>query len=322
MRSETSLVALGVGLSLLVALPERAAEAYCRTSFCSTTMATGEVCVPAAPGDCGIELFWPSPCTGFSVQEDGSKKLGITAAETEALATTAFHNWINAPCTGGGTPSMTVTEFTPAVCHVIQYNPNACNDNVIMFDDDSWPYEGSPNVLALTTVTYALDTGQIYDADMELNSADNVFTTGVTDVQADLPSILQHETGHFLGLAHSKNPTATMYPVYNPGSTSLRQISADDIAAICATYPPGTSTSGCDPTPRHGFSTECAGSQTDCTGGSSDETSASASSGCCSVAPGSEAPDRGYGGLAAAIGLAFLSVRRARARWRGAQSPR
>jgi Matrixin len=316
MRSDASLAALGLGLALLLALPERAAEAYCRTSFCTSTMMTAAVCVPSTSTDCGTELFWASPCVGFSVQQDGSKKLGISAAETEALATAAFHNWTTAACPGGGTPAMSVTEFKPAVCHVAQYNQDACNDNIIMFDDTSWPYEGSPNVLALTTVTYALDTSEIYDADMELNSADNTFTTGDTDVQFDLPSILQHETGHFLGLAHSHEPTATMFPVYNPGTTSLRQITPDDIAGICATYPPAAIPSDCDPTPRHGFSIYCAGDQPDCTGSGSDETGGSTTGGCCSVAPGSEAPGRGYGAIAAGLGLAFLSLRRARARWR------
>jgi hypothetical protein len=321
-RSERSLVtlgiALGLGLTALLALPERTAEAYCRTSYCPTTNMTAEVCVPAAAGDCGIELFWPNPCVGFSVQKDASKQVSL--AETEDLVTTAFHNWTTAACAGGGTPEMSVTEFAPAVCDVIQYNQTSCNDNVIMYRDDSWPYEGSPNTLALTTVTYALDTGEIYDADMELNSADNTFTTGTTDVQFDLPSILQHETGHFLGLAHSKNPTATMFPEYTPGTTSLRNISPDDIAAICAVYPPGEVPSSCDPTPRHGFSIYCAGEQPDCTGGGSDETGGM-SSGCSAVGPGGDGPGRGYAALAVGLGLALLGAQRARSRRREVPAP-
>src|SRR5689334_23648589 len=47
-----------------------------------------------------------------------------------------------------------------------EYNQNRGNTNLIVFRDDGWPYEGSSNTLALTTVTYNLDTGEIYDADM------------------------------------------------------------------------------------------------------------------------------------------------------------
>jgi MYXO-CTERM domain-containing protein len=322
MRSDGRLAALGLGLALL--LPAGTAHAYCRTSFCSASMMTAAVCVPPTATDCGLELAWPNPCVGFSVQKDGSPKLGITAAETEQIVTTAFHNWTTAACPGGGSPRIGVTQFPPAVCDKHEYNQAACNDNIIMFRDASWPYEGSPNTLALTTVTYALDTGEIYDADMELNSADNAFTTGTTNVGMDLPSIVQHETGHFLGMAHSHDAQAVMFPVYTPGTTTLRTLTADDIAGMCAIYPPGTIPSGCDPTPRHGFSIYCAGDQPDCDGGASGSSGGGTTGGCCSVAPGSDAPGRGYAALAAGLGLAFLSIRRARTRWRrrGRAGPR
>lgn len=69
---------------------------------------------------------------------------------------------------------------------------------------------------------------------------------------------MTHETGHFLGLAHSHQPDATMYPVYQQGTTMIRNLSDDDIAGICAVYPPGDIPSDCDPTPHHGFSALCA----------------------------------------------------------------
>jgi hypothetical protein len=310
-RSEARLSALGLGLALL--LPAGAAGAYCRTSYCPSTDMTAAVCVPATGTDCGNVLFWANPCVGFSVQKDGSKKLGITAAETEQIVKKAFDNWLSAECTGGGTPRMTVTMFAQAVCNKQEYNSAACNDNIIMYDDDVWPYEGSANVLALTTVTYAKPSGEIYDADMELNSHDNHFTTGDTGVEFDLPSIVQHETGHFLGLAHSQDPQAVMFPSYNPGTTSLRTLTADDVAGLCAVYPPGDIPSGCDPTPRHGFSLYCHDNQPDCTGGG---TESGGTNGCCSVAPGGDAPGRGIAALAAGIGVALLSARRARARRR------
>jgi hypothetical protein len=252
-------VALGAGLaSILVAA---AAGAYCRTSVCSEgSPHTAAVCVPVQPTDCGTPIAWPvaSPCVEFSVQQAGSPKRGITAAQTAQVMTSAFAQWTGAACTGG-TPHIEVTEGPEVVCDDHEYNQTAGNANVILYHDDIWPYEGSSNTLALTTVTYDLDTAVIYDADMELNSADNDFTLGDADVDFDLLSIVTHESGHFLGMAHSADPNATMWPVYNEHSTNLREISPDDIAGICSIYPPAGAISGCDSTPRHGFSAYCSG---------------------------------------------------------------
>jgi hypothetical protein len=288
------------GLALL--LSAGPAAAYCRTSSCDPTLPdahTAAVCDPPQMSDCGIALAWPQPCAQFNVQEDGSPKLGITAAQLETLMTTAFGTWMNAACTGG-TPHILISEGAIVSCDQHEYNQMAGNANIILFHDDVWPYEGSPNTLALTTVTYDLDTGAIYDADMELNSADNHFTLGDTDVDFALLSIVTHESGHFLGMAHSADPSATMFPSYNQGTINLRTLSADDIAGICVVYPPEGPVTGCDPTPRHGFSPLCAAQQP-------------ASSGCsCGLAGASEsAPaQRGPWMGALALGGLLLGARR------------
>jgi hypothetical protein len=80
----------------------------------------------------------------------------------------------------------------------------------------------------------------------------------------DLPSVVTHEAGHFLGIAHTQlsDRTITMYPSIDTGE--IRVLSPDDIAAICAIYPPGTLDPSCDPEPRHGFSTECTFADSSC----------------------------------------------------------
>src|SRR6185437_139544 len=232
--------AVCVALAASTSLAAGGAHAYCRTSSCNEgSPHTAAVCDPPNPDDCGIPIAWPQSCVSFSVQVGASPKRNITFSETETLMKTAFDTWLAADCSGGGHPNMTVTEFAPAVCD----------------HHDNWPYEGQPgDTLALTTVTYSLDTGQIYDADMELNSADNNFTIGDSNVDFDLLSIVTHESGHFLGLAHSHDMNAVMWPEYVEHTTNLRHLTTDDVAAICAVYPPGEPTSDCDATPRHGFS--------------------------------------------------------------------
>src|SRR5262249_12428180 len=112
------------------------------------------------------------------------------------------------------------------------------------------------------------------DADMEINTADHDFSAGdpVDPEKFDLLSVVTHEAGHFLGLAHSSNSNATMYAREPPGQTSMRKLTQDDIDAICEVYrpdgertlsPPGTDPpvlqdpGPCDPTPAGGFSESC-----------------------------------------------------------------
>ena len=167
-------------------------------------------------------------------------------------------------------------DFGPVACSLVQYDQNGPNQHVIVFRDSGWPYDDSSNTLALTTVTYDRLTGEIYDADMEINTHDQTLSIAPTVPSGgyDFESIVTHETGHFLGMAHSTDTFATMYAHYTVGSELMRALTGDDITGICSIYSPdglrhvakAASASGtlletaCDPTPRHGFTTQCMGS--------------------------------------------------------------
>ncbi|WP_437948831.1 matrixin family metalloprotease [Sorangium sp. So ce296] len=280
-----------------LALP-RAALAYCRTSVCPETQSTAAVCNPQQATDCGIPLAWPSPCVSYSLQEDASDQ--VTLAEAEAIFEQAFATWTAADCGGGTSPRMEVTYLGPISCDAHEYNQRKGNANIITFRDDGWPYGSGGNTLALTTVTYNLKNGEIYDADMEINSFDVTLSMGDDDVSFDLLSIATHEAGHFLGLSHSAEVTATMYADYRPESTILRDLDDDDRAGICSVYPPGEPVEACDPTPRHGFSDLCAKDQP-----------APEESGGCAAAPSSPGGGGG-GGLLAAAAASLGALARAR----------
>ncbi len=50
---------------------------------------------------------------------------------------------------------------------------------MITFHDGPWPYENTgAETLALTTVFFSPDTGEIYDANIELNSNEASFVIG------------------------------------------------------------------------------------------------------------------------------------------------
>ena len=280
------------------------AHAYCRTSSCADSV-VGAQCNPARDSDCGVPLFWPTSCTGFTVQRDATP--GLDAKTVDQVAKLAFAAWTEADCGGGAHPKMRVDDLGEVTCNQQEYNPEGANSNTIMFRSDGWPYQAQ-DALALTTVTYNLNTGEIRDADMELNSTEVTFSTSDTDVTFDLQSIITHEAGHFLGMAHSQIADATMIDKYPPASITLRTLDPDDSAGICAIYPPGDVPASCDSTPKNGLGDECNSPADDTT----------TSNGCCAVAasPSSRSSSQeGVLGFASALGLALVTaVRRRRAR--------
>lgn len=243
--------AFALSVGLLTVTASTVASAYCRTSACGGKT-VGAICTPPQTSDCGFPLYWPTPCIGITVQEDGSSD--VTAEATRGIVNRAIDTWMAADCGGGAHPRISIVDQGFVACHEQEYNQDKANSNTLMFRDDDWPY--AKNRLAITTVTYNLDTGEIRDADMEFNSAEADFTTTEDAVDVDLESVVTHEMGHFLGLAHSPSSTATMFADYPPGSVNLRTLEADDVAGLCATYPPGVIID-CDPTPRGGLGDEC-----------------------------------------------------------------
>jgi MYXO-CTERM domain-containing protein len=296
--SKRALLAAAIALAPLTLSTQ--AGAYCRTSVCNGGDA-GQLCVPSQPVDCGIPLFWRTRCVGWSAQREASTQVSLDVVE--ALMTQAFAAWENADCGAGQGPSIAGQNLGSIECSVLEYNQEIGNANAVVFRDDKWPYTGMGNTLALTTVTYSLDNGEIFDTDLEVNGTSDVtLTTSDTDVVYDLLSILTHETGHMLGLAHSNDPTATMKVEYVPGDLSLRDLAPDDVNAICAAFPPDRQ-AVCDAQPRHGFSSQCVDP-------SSDE------GGCQCAHPGARpgAPPSAPNSLAVAAAIGALILRRRRRR--------
>lgn len=178
---------------------------------------------------------------------------------------TAFVTWSDLAC-AGGEASIAFSQLADASCHVPSYDPSGPNANVVMFQDDKWTFDGVDDNIAKTTVTFDPSSGEIWDADIELNSAYNAFTTGDEGADYDLQSIVTHEIGHFIGLAHTPLPGATMFADYTEGTTSERTLSTDDIAGACTIYPANRG-AACDPTPRGGLSGVCAPASPPASGG-------------------------------------------------------
>ncbi len=262
-------VAFAAALATCLLLPA-GASAFCRT----TTISVPADFQPRLGGcwDQGRPLFWRNACVGYSIQRDASHQVSYDDA-SQAI-TRAFTRWTSATCPTDGTAtsraSIDVRDLGPVDCSIVQYNQDFPNQHVIVFRDDNWPHNDVNNTLALTTVTFNPDTGEIYDADMEVNTFQQrvALNDPVPSDGYDFASIVTHETGHFLGLAHSGDSHATMFAHYQPGATAMRNLTSDDVGGICAIYQPNGSRTlsggatvaedACDPTPRHGFTTQCA----------------------------------------------------------------
>lgn len=282
---------LAVALAIAACLAPTRARAFCRTQTCPlppsfspqadacTPPDFASYCASLNPPAKAIPVWWRNACVSYDLQENASKQ--VSYAQADALFATAFAKWTSIDCpgapasSGSSRVSIDVRDLGPVQCNQVQYNQDQGNQHVILFRDDTWPHDDQSNTLGLTTITFDPDTGEIYDADMEINatvplSADPNAATPMGGY--DLLSIVTHESGHFLGMAHSGDPYATMYAAYTQGSTSMRSLTADDVAGLCSIYAPdGTravdmsvapggrvQADACDPTPRHGFSTTCA----------------------------------------------------------------
>jgi hypothetical protein len=159
--------------------------------------------------------------------------------------------------------------------------PGAADDrrNIVVVRTSSWGCEVGagasateeslcydPNALALTTLTTLEKTGEILDADIEVNGVYDVWgdlATQPSPRRQDLQNALTHEMGHFIGLDHpcyltqapvplpvdntgtpivrcadapASVKAATMFPSSTPGDLSLRTLSPDDFAAVCDIY--------------------------------------------------------------------------------------
>jgi hypothetical protein len=216
------------------------------------------------PADAGADLpplFWRNQCVGYSLQRNASKQVALD--EASRIAAQAFATWSNASCEGGGSPSINTSfAYPPVDCSGTSEGHN----NPIIFRDNVWPYNDHANAIGFTTLTVVLATGEIVGASIEINSHDFKITVdaGAPEGAYDLSSIMTHEVGHFLGLAHSTDPNAVMYAFYQTGSTTL---SPDDVAGICSTYTPdGARSTQSGPLPMticeggrpfNGFLTEC-----------------------------------------------------------------
>ncbi|KYF54791.1 hypothetical protein BE08_29060, partial [Sorangium cellulosum] len=152
---------------------------------------------------------------------------GIAVSRIES----GFASWANAGCTEWRANLLGDTTDRD------NYNDGK---SVFYWISDSWPGAlGDVNsVIGVTMPVWGRFDNVIVDADMVFNNVKFCWNDSGNNGCVDTQSIATHEQGHFLGLGHSGEPSATMAAYYVAGS-STRTLEDDDVEGVCALYPIG-----------------------------------------------------------------------------------
>jgi hypothetical protein len=271
------------------------AHAYCRTYTCQAkkNCENDELGCPVG----GRPLYWPRRCFSYSVQQDASPLRHITLDSAQSVLDRAYSTWTAAQCEGGQSPSIAAIPFPSVACANAEFNKCDGNANVWIFRDEEWPYDDAGGTLAQTWVHFDTRTGEIYDADVEVNTAMYSITTSTLDQREQFVAIATHEIGHVLGLDHATSSDSTMYAYYS-SRRQISELSQDDVDGLCAIYPSDRQVGACNAEPYHGFASECG-------------TVECKSRGCSTAGP-----SRGGNGAPWAVGVAMAAFGLARTRRR------
>lgn len=209
-------------------------------------------------------LSWCEDKPSYVINESGSRDAGPGSLDAVRAS---FQTWTEPACTGltfddRGTTSRIDVGYDLASddnINLVVWREVSCvqaapsSDPCLQNGGCSNKYgcwEHSAETIALTITTYDNRTGDLLDADIELNGVGFVFT--ISDgptcpappprpapscAATDVRNTVTHEIGHVIGLAHTPVADATMFASASLGETSKRILAQDDIDGLCTIYP-------------------------------------------------------------------------------------
>lgn len=229
--------ALALTLALAAALAPASASAWCRTTTIPS-QPDPTVCPMA-----GVPVAWAGSCVSYRI-DPRVLPTNIPLETFRAAAESSSRTWATVVCDPStrAAPGVQLVAY-PDLETPVGYFASRSNNNTLTFrdhwlDDSFHP----PDAAAVTIVTFGSLSASIVDADTELNLRTDTnpagFPFSVTGERtaADLQTIVTHEFGHTLGLAHSGHRDAIMW--FSAGRGEQRRTpTADDVAGICTIYP-------------------------------------------------------------------------------------
>jgi hypothetical protein len=193
----------------------------------------------------GNTLYRTSSCLSYAVARGNSSVFGLTDDGFASLVAQAFTYWSQVDCGNGQHPGFSiqstglVTASGPYFCREPSLNTST------WFLTRAWTRNAE--LVGYETSSSSVEDGEVFDADVELNVDKILKDFPGANMPDVLLAIATHETGHFLGLAHSLDPKAVMYEAYSRTGLVSRPVTADDIAGICALFPPLGEAASCAP---------------------------------------------------------------------------
>lgn len=239
-RPRRAAVAAAIAVGLLAGTSD--AEAYCRSTTCDPAVSD----CPTDENGCprgGAPLTWRELPLVYRFHRAGSEKLDMGRAR--AAVRRAFGAWSSVSCSGRRTSLSFVEGPDIRADKPLRRKARGAEPFGIYFRDDAWPHEGGDEALALTNHTFGLVNGTIDYADIEVNTTERAFAVEDDEEGIDLEAVLTHEVGHYIGLSHSNVKDSIMVARYCQSGDrcgddveTARALSDDDVAAVCALYPP------------------------------------------------------------------------------------
>jgi hypothetical protein len=224
---------------------------------------------PASPATdvCGVPTSVPTVLAAVQASFTAWTQAGQNAGTGTPACTDLQFTYGTTSSTATGNDGQNVVVVRRGPCGTIVPSGDACQGDGTCADKyNCWDHSGSADIIALTTVTYRPSTGEIIDADVELNGWDGTGSLSGADgyyftcgnyptvctapgqqncIYMDVQNTVTHEAGHFLGLGHTTVSGATMFPSASAGDTNKRTLEADDVSGICSIYPAGQATANC-----------------------------------------------------------------------------
>jgi hypothetical protein len=229
------------------------AAAYCRLT--TEMPKRNEPCAST-----GVGLAWKRSCISFSLtkRSDPLPPLEMIRDVTD----TSFRTWNRVTCDGEPLALELSETEQLGKCETPEYNKRSANANTVIFLKD-WDERDLPSdAFGLTLVWHNPDSGEIYDADMQINESLGslaICRGSCARGEVDLQNVVTHEAGHFLGLGHSDVSSATMASRATVGEIKKRDLDDDDREGLCEIYG-DYAEAACetvDFTPDRGFSSQC-----------------------------------------------------------------